>query len=532
MKRFTRLIIELDESNRTNDKVDSLRRYFQDAAPEDAAWALYFLLGNKIRRAVTTRLLREWITDVSGFPSWLVEESYDTVGDLAETLALLHPGGNHPEDIPLHVLAETCLLPLPEMEEAKKKALVTQTWSRLSSQQRFVWNKLITGGFRLGVARTLVVRALARHAGIDPAVMMHRVMGSWEPSAAAYENLFKQETRFDQQGTPYPFYLAYPLEDEVSSLGEIRDWQIEWKWDGIRAQLLKRGGEIYLWSRGEDLVTERYPEVVEAAEPLPDGTALDGELLAWKSNRPLPFGEMQRRIGRKTVGKKLLAEVPVYFMAYDALEWEGIDRRNSPLHERRSWLEGVLHGCDNTSHLRLSPCVEARTWSELAALREESRERGVEGVMLKRRDSTYNVGRVKGDWWKWKVDPYTIDAVLVYAQKGHGRRASLYTDYTFAVWNNDELVPIAKAYSGLSDREIQEVNSFIQQNTLDRFGPVRVVKPELVFELAFEGIQRSSRHKSGLAVRFPRMANWRKDKPAREADTLEQVKALIPEAPS
>jgi DNA ligase-1 len=396
----------------------------------------------------------------------------------------------------------------------------------MDAAQRFVWNKLITGGFRVGVSRRLVVRALARFSGLDTAVIAHRLMGDWPATAANFQRLLAADTRDADISRPYPFYLAHPLETPPADLGPLADWQVEWKWDGIRGQIIRRRGQIFIWSRGEELVTDKYPEVAEAAARLPDGTVLDGEILPWRDGRPLPFGALQRRIGRKTVGAKLRRDVPVAFMAYDLLEADGRDRRDEALYRRRYRLEALVNGPPD-ARLVLSVAVTAADWADLAVRHRESRRRGVEGFLLKRRDSRYGVGRRRGDWWKWKVDPFTVDAVLIYAQRGHGRRAGLYTDYTFAVRQGEQLVPFAKAYSGLSDAEIRAVDRFIQQNTRERFGPVRAVRPELVFEIAFEGLRPSTRHKSGVAVRFPRILRWRRDKQRGEADTLETLKALL-----
>jgi len=548
MKRFARLFRELDSTTRTSRKISALAAYFREAEPEDAAWVLAFLSGRRIRRAVKTGELREWAAEESGLAGWLVEECYHTVGDLAETLALLVPGAERadrdapesppdasppesppsasPEPPRLAELVESRLVPLASMEPHEKRRTVVATWRELDADGRFLWNKLVTGGFRVGVARRTAIQALAEVSGIDAAVLEHRTSGDWKPSADAFRALLSPETGREDARRPYPFCLAYPLEDDPGSLGAIEDWQAEWKWDGIRAQILRRGDETIVWSRGEELVTDRYPEVVREAAALPDGTALDGELLAWREGRPLEFGELQRRIGRKTVGKKLLAEVPVAFLAYDLLEADGEDLRDRPLAERRERLEAIV-GRAAGEALRPSPIVAAASWRELAERREESRDRRVEGFMLKRRDAPYAVGRKRGPWWKWKVAPHTIDAVLLYAQRGHGRRAGLYTDYTFGVWDGEALVPVAKAYSGLTDAEIRRVDRWIRTNTTERFGPVRAVPPELVFELAFEGIRTSTRHKSGIAVRFPRMARWRQDKAPEDADRLEDLRALL-----
>ena len=533
MQRFTELYSELDETNKTNAKVAALEKYFRSAPPADAAWALYYLTGNRQRRAISGAQLRDWVSQETGFAPWLVEESYHAVGDIAETLTLLLPDlDGDGADKPLHQVVQEQVLPLADLDEAAQQALVVATWRQMDKQQRFVWHKLITGAFRVGVGRTLVVRALANVAGIDKAVMAHRLMGEWQPNAAAYRALLDPDTEQADHSRPYPFYLAYQLEGEPESLGPLADWQIEWKWDGIRAQLIKRNGDVLIWSRGEELVTDAYPEVAAVGAALPDGTVLDGELLAWQDDGPLPFNVLQQRIGRKRLTAKLLNDAPVAIMVYDLLEWRGQDLRPQPLHARRQLLEALVAQVptsDKTLAIHLSPVVQPSSWADATALRDESRANRAEGFMLKRLDSPYQVGRIKGDWWKWKIDPFTVDAVMIYAQRGSGRRASLYTDYTFAVWDGEELVPFAKAYSGLTDAEIQQVDAFVRRNTKERFGPVRSVTPELVMEIAFEGIQKSTRHKSGVALRFPRIARWRKDKPIAEADTIETLRTLLAE---
>jgi DNA ligase-1 len=527
VKRFAALYAALDETTRTHRKVDALVRYLRESPPADAVWAIRFLMGRKPRQAVPTASIREWAAEVAGIPAWLFEASYDVVGDLAETVSLLLPESGNAGGGSLRHWVEDRLLPLRELELEDRKAAVLAAWNEMDTPQRFVFNKLITGGFRVGVSARLVTRALARFSGLPEAVLAHRLMGKWDPTPEFFDFLLSTDTRDADRSRPYPFFLAYPLEDDPAELGPLSEWHVEWKWDGIRAQLVRRGGETFLWSRGEELVTEKYPEIAEAAEALPDGTVLDGELLPWKNGRPLPFGELQRRIGRKKLTAKILSEVPVILLAYDLLEDGSRDIREAPFERRRNRLAEIVAGT-NSERLKLSPAVFGETWAALAEVREESRDRGVEGFMVKRRNSPYRVGRRRGDWWKWKVDPLAVDAVLIYAQRGHGKRSGLYTDYTFAVWDEDKLVPFAKAYSGLTDAEIRKVDRFIQRNTLERFGPVRSVRPELVFELHFEGIRPSTRHKSGVAVRFPRISRWREDKPPAEADTLETVRALLP----
>ncbi len=531
MRLFTDLYVELDQTNKTNEKVEAMRFYFERAAPHDAAWALYFLSGRKPRQIVPSKLLREWSLEMSGIPEWLFLESRDTVGDGDETIALLMPSENETDETPLHTLVEDKLLPLRGSDEATQKAAVTDTWARMNYSQRLVYNKLITGAFRVGVSQLLVVRALSQFSELPTDIIAHRLMGEWTPSADFFKRLLNPELESDETpiARPYPSHLAHQLDSSPPQLGKISDWQAEWKWDGIRAQVIKRQDQVFMWSRGEDLITERFPEIAKAATSLPNGTVLDGEILPWRDDRVLPFTELQRRIGRKNISAKLLSELPVILQCYDLLEFEYKDIREFDFKTRRELLEKVLAGLDANAKevLRPTDSVAAASWEHLAELRETSRSLGVEGFMLKHRGSPYRVGRHRGDWWKWKIDPLTVDCVLIYAQKGSGKRSNLFTDYTFGVWSGDELVPFAKAYSGLTDAEIRRVDRWVRDNTLETFGPVRAVKPELVFELAFEALQKSSRHKSGVAVRFPRIARWRDDKTVKDADSLQTIQEML-----
>jgi DNA ligase-1 len=553
MKRFAALYTALDATTSTHDKLEALTSYFAAAAPEDAAWASYFLAGGKPRQSVPTRLLSEIARERAGLPEWLFEESYHAVGDLAETIAHILPPAQRSTELGLTQWIEQRVLTLRGVAPEELRVRLLSYWDELDWGGRFLLTKLIGGGFRVGVARQLVVRALASVAGVDHKRIAQRMVG-WtdsqqKPDAARYLRLIApepdgddapsaQQTHDSDRGLPYPFFLAHPLQADPATLGEPSNWQIEWKWDGIRAQLVKRGGRVWLWSRGEDLITERFPEVAALGEALPDGFVIDGEILAWEPGAlaPLPFARLQPRIARKTLTKKILADSPATLLAYDLLEAHGKDLRMTPLAERRAQLDALAASVDGTlarDLLRVSPVISAPDWETLARLREESRARGVEGLMVKERESMYGVGRTKaaGTWWKWKIDPYAVDAVLVYAQRGHGRRASLYTDFTFAVWDEANgvrtLVPFAKAYSGLTDEEMRQVDAIVRKTTIEKFGPVRSVTPTLVFEIGFEGIQASPRHKSGVAVRFPRMLRWRTDKHIDDADTLAMLKGFI-----
>ena len=583
MQAFADLYAAIDASTSTQDKVAAMRAYFGHASARDAAWAAYFLAGGKPRQTVPNAVLRALACREAGIDDWLFDECYQAVGDLAETIALLLPPGvaagaseaaRAPNDgdtdadvLGLADWIETRLLPLRGLPPAEQSERVSAHWRVLDLRGRFLLNKLIGGGFRVGVSKLLVQRALGEVAGVDAKQIAERMMGYTDaktlPTAARFTALLDPNSlRADgadgvaaaPSGQPYPFFLAHALDGDPTGfaerIGPPAAWLIDWKYDGIRAQLVKRGGQVWLWSRGEELITERFPEVVAQAAELADGCVLDGELLVWQDARPAPFAKLQQRIGRKTLSARLLAEVPVVFMAYDLLEWQGADQRGETQQQRRVVLEEAVAG----TSLQLSPLVEAADWLALAELRRSSRERGVEGLMLKQRNSPYGSGRTKstGVWWKWKIEPMTADAVLVYAQRGHGRRASVYTDYTFAVWNRAprdaaeartvvdsiaagrpaepgalQLVTFAKAYSGLTDIEFAEVDRVIRATTREKFGPVRSVVPSLVFELGFEGLQPSPRHKSGIAVRFPRMLRIRHDKPLHEADTLATLKALV-----
>jgi DNA ligase-1 len=525
MRRFTELYLALDASTKTNAKIAALATYFASAPPADAAWATWFLTGRKLKRVVGTRDLVAAALAASGVAPWLFDASHAAVGDLAETVALLLPPPTHDDDRSLSAWVEQEIAPLAGLPSPEVQSRLRAGWDRLDRDGRFVLGKLLTGAFRVGAARQLVYRALAQVYGLTVADVAHRLIGDWTPSPAFVEWL--HGTPADARThRPYPFFLAHALQDAPDSLGAITDWQAEWKWDGIRAQLVVRSDGASLWSRGEELVSATFPDVLDAARTLPAATVIDGEILAWADgeSRPLPFASLQQRLNRKAPSARLLHDVPAVLVGYDLLELEGRDVRAWPLRARRAALERLL---PVEPRLKLSPRIEVASWTALDAERERARGLRAEGVMLKRLDAPYGVGRVRGPWWKWKIDPYTIDAVLMYAQPGSGRRASLLTDYTFAVRDDSgELVPFAKAYSGLSDDEIREVDRWIRSHTLERFGPVRRVEPVQVFELAFEGLQPSARHKSGVATRFPRIARWRRDKPASQADTLRTLREM------
>jgi DNA ligase-1 len=537
MKQFAELVTTLGASTKTNEKLDALSNYFSTANDKDKVWVIAIFSGRRPRRAVNSTQLWTWCNELAGLPFWLFEECYHAVGDLAETIALLLPEStSRNASHPLHHYLET-LIRIEKEDENIRKGFIVRSWESMTQPERFVFNKLITGNFRIGVSQQTMVNALAKTVKLESSVIAHRISGNWDPLTTNFSDLLSEQTVSIDHSKPYPFYLAYAVEDDVAGLGEPREWQAEWKWDGIRGQIIKRKDELFVWSRGEELMTEKFPEFHSLRNILPNGIVLDGEIMAYRKTDntelavdlkglPLPFAFLQTRIGRKNISKKNLLEAPVGFFAYDLLEYEGTDFRESLLVERRRLLEKIIQQA-NYSSLLLSPVVNFSSWEELANLRMQSRNMGSEGIMLKRKDSIYQVGRKRGDWWKWKIDPLVIDAVMIYAQKGHGRRSSLYTDYTFAVRDGEKLVGFTKAYSGLTDKEFSEVDSFVRKNSLEKFGPVRTVKPELVFEIAFEGIAASNRHKSGVALRFPRISRWRKDKKVDEINTLEDLKKML-----
>ena len=535
MKQFADLVIKLGTSTKTNEKLGALSEYFSIANDKDKVWVIAIFSGRRPKRAVNSTQLWTWCNELAKLPDWLFEECYHAVGDLGETIALLLPemtiadarpnGSSGRASHSLHYYLET-LISIEKEDESVRKEFILRSWQTMTQAERFVFNKLITGNFRIGVSQNTMVNALSKTSKLESSIIAHRISGNWDPVTTNFSDLLSELAVTTDYSKPYPFYLAYAIEDEVNTLGEPNEWQAEWKWDGIRGQIIKRNHELFVWSRGEELMTEKFPEYHALKNHLPNGVVLDGEIIPSENGKPLPFALLQTRIGRKNVTKKQLTEAPITFFAYDLLEYEGNDIRKTLLVERRTLLEKIVKEINHPA-LLLSPVISFTTWAELTALRGQSRNLGSEGIMLKRKDSIYQVGRKRGDWWKWKIDPLVIDAVMIYAQKGHGRRSSLYTDYTFAVKDGDKLVGFTKAYSGLTDKEFAQVDNFVKRNSLEKFGPVRTVKPELVFEIAFEGIAASNRHKSGVALRFPRINRWRKDKTANEINTLDDLKKML-----
>jgi DNA ligase-1 len=525
MKTFATLVNKLDSTNKTTHKVEAIIQFIQEADDKDKLWFLALFTGKRPKRSVNITLLKEWALEIIQLPDWLFRESYSSVGDFGETIALMLPPPTYHIEQSLAQWMDA-IIDLKNKSDEEKKAFVLKAWDGLDTTERFIFNKLLGGSFRLGVSSKTLINAFGKHFNLEATAITHSIMGKWDLNAVDFDGLIHGQYTDTESSKPYPFCLAYPLEVEAAELGAIEDWQIEYKWDGIRSQIIKRDGEAFIWSRGEELINVQFPEIVDAALQLKGNFVMDGEMLAYKDDAILNFSELQKRLNRKSLTKRMLEELPAKFYAYDLMELEGDDLRTRPLSERRALLEQLMT-INQQIQLDIPPILNPKNWEEAMELRLKAREINSEGLMLKARSSMYHSGRKRGDWWKWKIDALTIDAVLIYAQKGSGRRSAYYTDYTFAVKSGDQLVPIAKAYSGLTDKEIQEVSRFVNKNAIEKFGPVRTVKPELVFEIAFEGIGFSTRHKSGVALRFPRIARWRKDKTAAEIDDIEEIKKLI-----
>ena len=525
MKHFAELINALESTNKTNAKIDAIIDYLERAPDEDKVWFIALFTGKRPKRNVNTNYMKEWALEITQLPSWLFQESYSSVGDLGETLSLILPPPTEKIDKSLSEWMNE-IIGLKEKSDAEKKDFVLNSWNGLDYTERLIFNKLLGGSFRIGVSDKTLINALTKFSNQESSALTHSLMGKWQPENTSFKELISAENINPDNSKPYPFCLAYPLEKDLDDLGNPNEWQIEYKWDGIRGQIIRRNDEVFIWSRGEELITEQFPEIKEVVQNMKGNFVLDGEILAVKDNQVLNFNELQKRLNRKTLTKKMLLEIPIQVFAYDLLELEGNDLREKPISGRRAMLEELLLN-EQPENIKISQQINFENWNELNKVRENSREINSEGLMLKQKNSHYHSGRKKGDWWKWKIDPLTIDAVLIYAQKGSGRRSAYYTDYTFAVKNEDKLVTIAKAYSGLTDKEIMEVSKFVNKNAIEKFGPVRTVKPELVFEIAFEGIGFSNRHKSGVALRFPRIVRWRKDKKVDEIDDLEEIKKLI-----
>jgi len=518
MRLFGQLLQACLQEPKTLQKISLLSDYFNEESPENMPMALHFLMGENMGRFCSGRQLREWAAQLLGLPDWLVDESYEALGDNSETISLLFP--NKPSSL-AHDLKAVCerIQQLKSEPIDVKKDWIIDVWSKSSRDDIYTFNKLLGGGIRIGASKKNVLKALSRTVHLDVDILEQRLLGTWEPTKIAYDALVNPDDIAGKGTCPYPFFLASPIQDVDATLMPFSDWQIEPKWDGIRAQLVHRQEGTQLWSRGNDLISDQFPDILDSASELPYGV-YDGEVLAWGADGPQPFADLQKRLNRKKVTRQLLASIPCIMMLYDCLEFEGVDVREQALHERCKKIRDLRPPFYTSNPLTLNGV------SALNDYVKNARNNRVEGVIIKRLSSAYKSGRVRGDWWKLKVDPLLLDVVIMYAQKGKGIRSGLFTDYTFGVWDNNQLVPIGKAYSGLTNDEIKQVHQILNNHLTDRFGPVRGVSPCVVLEVAFDSIQESPRHKSGLALRFPRINRLRLDKPVEEANSLEDARAL------
>lgn len=538
MKDFASLIAQIDQTNSTNDKVQLMVDYFKSHDSATNAWAIFILMGKQKKRILTSARLRKVINQISDVPTWLMEECYSAVGDTAEMIALISESllaKNKDENDINHEFTlvewmEKKLPPLAKLPEPELAQQLENWWRSFSQQQIFVLNKVLTGAMRIGVSELLVFKALSIALEVDRSLLATRLMGEFEPTAETFESLSIEPTGNESDPArgliPLPFCLASPIVNPSESLEDAKDWLVEWKWDGIRAQIHKQGDQVEIWSRGEDRITKSFPDIVNALVETDFTGVLDGEIVAGDWALPSPFQQLQVRLNKKNPTAKFISENKISFIAYDLLVDKTQDIRTSTLLERRKSLKDVMTSLPS-SFFGLSKHIEGDDWTELAQERDAARLKGAEGFMLKKLSSQYVGGRKRGIWFKWKLEPLTIDTILTAAQPGTGKRASLYTDYTFSIWKDEVLVPIAKAYSGLDDKEIRSLDSWIRRNTLERFGPVRTLKPEKVFEIGFEGVAESRRHKSGYALRFPRILRERADKDAANANKVEDVAEIL-----
>ncbi|WBU51834.1 cisplatin damage response ATP-dependent DNA ligase [Paracoccus sp. SCSIO 75233] len=522
MREFAHLLERLAFTPQRNGKLRLLARYFGATPHPERGLALAALTGDLKLRAVTPSMLRGLVTE--RVDEQLFVASYDFVGDLAETIALIWPAPETPPndtDLPLPMLVGE----LQSTGKAGLPALIAARLDALNPSERYAYLKLATGGLRVGVSARLARAALAEYGDLP----LTEIEEIWHGLKPPYLELFAWAEGGDKPQSaalaPFrPVMLSTATDLAALQALDPSDFAAEWKWDGIRVQAVSDQGTRRLYSRTGEDIGGAFPDLLDRLDF--DGV-IDGELLVRRGDQVGSFGDLQQRLNRKTVSKKLLASHPAGLRAYDLLIWGGRDLRQMPFTSRRVRLEAAIEGLDDR-RIDASPLLSFGTWDDLAALRAAPPDAVIEGIMLKRRDSAYQAGRIKGPWFKWKRDPMVIDAVLMYAQRGHGKRSGYYSDFTFGVWDGGELVPVGKAYFGFTDEELKDLDRFVRNNTVDRFGPVRAVAQKKVVEVAFEGLNRSTRHKSGVAMRFPRISRIRDDKPAGEADRIETLRDMLP----
>lgn len=520
MKRFAELCAILESTANAREKMAALTVYFQDAPPPDAIWAIRLLLGWKPSRIATSQTLRRWARECVQFPDWLFEESCAAVGNLLETLALLIPLPDTPGDVPLHVRMQRDLLPLRDLTENEQRAAVSAAWTQMDAQQRFVWNTLLTGGFRPHVSEKTLIRALSAWRGLPTTVLACRLKQEWEPTVAGYRALFSHDIAALDSSQLYPFQRWYEEPPARGASGAIGDWRIDWHRNGMRAQLIKRGSSVFLWSDDHVIVNDTFPEICEAMAAMTDGTVLDGVITAWSADGPLHRAELERRMKRKRLTKKFKHEVPVRYWVYDLLEIQGEDVRTQPFRQRIHQAAGIIP-TEVGSVIHLAEPLEAASWHRLHALRNDARRHGADGVLLRRWTASACPSTRKADQWRvWKADPLTAPVVLVYVQALNAASGQRSVEGTFAAWDGGDLVPVAKTSAGFSDEDVNAIEEFAKQHTVERFGPVRSLKAELVFTLAFDSVSLSTRRKSGLVLHHPRVAGRLLDASIHDAERI------------
>ena len=537
MRNFATLFKELDETAQADLKIEALINYFKKVPPEDLAWTVSLLLGRKIKQVISVKRLRKWSVELTQIPDWLLAECLNNVGDLAETISLILPFEGNSENIPLHVWIEQCIFPLKDQQEEIQKEKIVSFWHQLNSVERFLFNKLVTGSFHVDIPPKLIIKALSSFCSLNEKYISQRLIGNWVPTAGFFNFLCTSNVSDTMANIPYPFNPVVQLDLKVEDLGNINQWLFEWKWNGIRSQIIKRENKVFIWSHDEDLLNDSFPELYELGSILPDGTVIEGIIIPIRDNILLPSAELKKRIAKRYPVKKILSDIPVSFVAFDLLEFDKEDIRNKSLNQRRNLLKEILNDITD-KRIILSGVVECNSWKDLKIARSEAGKKSVDGLMLKRLYSPYSIGSetivsamqsgiLTTNWYKWKNDPLTINAILLYARLEQGSTSPLFKEYTFALWHDGKLIPFAKTSSGLTDEEIIQVDSFIRKNTLGKFGPVRTVKPELVFKLEFDGIQKSSRNKSGIVVLSPHITRWHHYKKIEEAGSLNSLTILL-----
>jgi len=541
MKAFADLWATLEGQLSEARSAQILARYLQQTSAEDAAWAIYLLCGKKPKKLLSARELVEYFLQTSGTPGWLFWESDDVVGDVNETIALLNDTfmdetasqqnrneNSHPQQNSLAFWMENQLNTLAEVAQSQRPAFLGNCWQKLGYREAFIINRILTGTWKSNLPLKTIAQALSIVSGQEPMTLMHRLKADWLPNKVFYAKLIAEDQPTFQTEQKFSFGEFKPLEESsIESLGAVEDWWLAWQWEGLRVQCIRRADDCFLWSQNGELVTDRFPELHEMAQKLPEGTILEGVIVACSGQAPLPLADLQPRLGGKSVNRKMMESCPVAFVATDLQLLANEDMRNLPAQQRKTRLAQLAN--DIGFPLVHFPRIEIDQWAHARKLLQEARQHHAEGLSLQRLNSPYPIQNQQADWWSWKVQPHTINAILLYAKmEMAGRSQKQTTEYTFAVWHEDQLVPVARTGIGLPPEEAELLDGWIRANTYERFGPVRSVEPFHVYEIAFDGITPSKRHKCGFVLREPRIINPRPHTPIEEASRLEDLHRLLP----